>query len=162
MPAKSMTFTLWWMKLMWNLLIIWLKSQPCRWQTIITTSLSCAAPQSFCSTGSSSRLCDHRQPWPDQINQYQEKSVDDQLPCCRCRRDDVPWHCIYQSHQRSDFFRASKDLPDIPEKSWFKVYEPSGNFMLVRILKDDLTSQDLFDRAIREKMMIRDCSTFPF
>ena len=44
----------------------------------------------------------------------------------------------------------------------FKVYEPSGNFMLVRILKDDLTSQDLFDRAIREKMMIRDCSTFPF
>lgn len=44
----------------------------------------------------------------------------------------------------------------------FKVYEPSGNFMLVRILKDELTSQDLFDRAIREKMMIRDCSTFPF
>ena len=44
----------------------------------------------------------------------------------------------------------------------FKVYEPSGNFMLVRILKDDLTSQDLFDRAIRQKMMIRDCSTFPF
>lgn len=44
----------------------------------------------------------------------------------------------------------------------YKVYEPSGNFILVRILKDELTSQDLFDRAIREKMMIRDCSTFPF
>lgn len=44
----------------------------------------------------------------------------------------------------------------------FKVYEPSGNFMLVKILRPELTSQDLFDRAIREGMMIRDCSTFPF
>ena len=44
----------------------------------------------------------------------------------------------------------------------FKVYDPSANFVLVRILREDLTSQDLFDRAIRQKMMIRDCSTFPF
>ncbi len=44
----------------------------------------------------------------------------------------------------------------------FKPYAPSANFMLVKILRDGLTSQDLFDRAIREKMMIRDCSTFPF
>jgi len=44
----------------------------------------------------------------------------------------------------------------------FKVYEPSGNFMLVKILRPQLTSQDLFDRTIRKKMMIRDCSTFPF
>ena len=46
--------------------------------------------------------------------------------------------------------------------SRFKVYKPSGNFMLVHILDETLTSEDLFDRAIREKMMIRDCSTFPF
>ncbi|MCI9144433.1 MAG: aminotransferase class I/II-fold pyridoxal phosphate-dependent enzyme [Lachnospiraceae bacterium] len=44
----------------------------------------------------------------------------------------------------------------------FKTYPPSGNFMLVRLLSDTLTSGDLFDRAIRKKMMIRDCSTFPF
>lgn len=44
----------------------------------------------------------------------------------------------------------------------FKVYEPSANFMLARILTDSLTSQDLFDCAIREHMMLRDCSTFPF
>ena len=43
-----------------------------------------------------------------------------------------------------------------------EVYDPSANFVLVRILREDLTSQDLFDRAIRQKMMIRDCSTFPF
>lgn len=46
--------------------------------------------------------------------------------------------------------------------SRFKTYKPSANFMLVRILDKTLTSQDLFDRAIQEKMMIRDCSNFPF
>ncbi len=44
----------------------------------------------------------------------------------------------------------------------FRVYEPSANFMLVKILRPDLTSRELFDRAIRKGMMIRDCSTFPF
>ncbi len=34
--------------------------------------------------------------------------------------------------------------------------------MLVKILKEGLTSGQLFDRAIRRGMMIRDCSTFPF
>lgn len=60
------------------------------------------------------------------------------------------------SAERTRIYNLLKKHPD------FKVYEPSGNFLLVRILKDDLTSQDLFDRTIREKMMIRDCSTFPF
>lgn len=44
----------------------------------------------------------------------------------------------------------------------FKPFQPSANFMLVKILDEDLTSGDLFDRAIRQGMMIRDCSTFPF
>ena len=60
------------------------------------------------------------------------------------------------SSERTRIFDLLKKHPD------FKVYEPDGNFMLARILREDLTSQDLFDRAIREKMMIRDCSTFPF
>ncbi|MBO6213972.1 MAG: aminotransferase class I/II-fold pyridoxal phosphate-dependent enzyme [Lachnospiraceae bacterium] len=44
----------------------------------------------------------------------------------------------------------------------FKVFAPTANFMLLRIEDESLKSSDLFDRAIREKMMIRDCSTFPF
>lgn len=60
------------------------------------------------------------------------------------------------SSERARIYDALKNHPA------YKVYKPSGNFILVRILKDGLTSQDLFDRAIREKMMIRDCSTFPF
>lgn len=47
-------------------------------------------------------------------------------------------------------------------RSDFKVYRPFGNFMLVRLLGENRTSQDMFDAAIRQSMMIRDCSTFPF
>lgn len=48
--------------------------------------------------------------------------------------------------------------------SWdsVKVYPPLGNFILVQILKEDVTSDMLFDHCIRKGLMIRDCSTFPF
>ena len=49
----------------------------------------------------------------------------------------------------------------LSQDSRCKTYPPSANFMLVRLL-DNRTSGELFDCAIREKMMIRDCSTFPF
>lgn len=43
-----------------------------------------------------------------------------------------------------------------------KVYPPSANFVLIRILKEQVTSKDLFEAAIQKGYMIRDCSTFPF
>lgn len=43
-----------------------------------------------------------------------------------------------------------------------KVFPPTANFVLIKILKEDVTSADLFDAAIRKGFMIRDCSTFPF
>ena len=43
-----------------------------------------------------------------------------------------------------------------------KVYEPSANFVLVKIENDAVTADILFDACIREKMMIRNCCTFPF
>lgn len=43
-----------------------------------------------------------------------------------------------------------------------KYYAPTANFVLVKILKDEVTSMDLFEAAIRKGLMIRDCSTFPF
>lgn len=43
-----------------------------------------------------------------------------------------------------------------------KYYEPHGNFILIKILKEGITSEDLFDAAIKKGLMIRDCSTFPF
>ncbi len=41
-----------------------------------------------------------------------------------------------------------------------KTYKPYANFILVRIIKEGLTSSDLFDMAIRRGLMIRDCSSF--
>ena len=56
-----------------------------------------------------------------------------------------------------------KRLFDLYSKSpRFKPYWPEGNFLLLKILDESLTSHDLFEKAIREKMMIRDCASFPF
>lgn len=52
-----------------------------------------------------------------------------------------------------DILKKEKDLHP---------FLPSANFILIKIKKDGLTSQDMFDAAIRKKLMIRDCSTFPF
>jgi threonine-phosphate decarboxylase len=60
------------------------------------------------------------------------------------------------STERERICRILSDCPGV------KYYPPHGNFILVRILKDDVTSQDLFEEAIRKGLMIRDCSTFPF
>ena len=60
-------------------------------------------------------------------------------------------------------FSERKRMYDVLSKDpRFQPYPPSANFILVRLLDDTLTSELLFDRAIREKMMIRDCSTFAF
>ena len=58
--------------------------------------------------------------------------------------------------ERSRCYQALQASPD------YKVYKPSGNFMLAKITTEELTSEYLFDKAIRQGMMIRDCSTFPF
>ena len=41
-----------------------------------------------------------------------------------------------------------------------KIYKPYANFVLIRILEEGLTSFDMFEAAIHENLMIRDCSSF--
>lgn len=41
-----------------------------------------------------------------------------------------------------------------------KYYRPYANFILVKILKEGLTSHQVFEHAIRQGLMIRDCSSF--
>ena len=48
-------------------------------------------------------------------------------------------------------------LLEIPE---LKAYKPMANFILVKILKEDVTSFDVFDFLIRRKLMVRDCASF--
>ena len=43
---------------------------------------------------------------------------------------------------------------------YVKVYPAYGNFILLKILKEGLTSFDVFEHAVRQGMMIRDCSSF--
>ena len=42
----------------------------------------------------------------------------------------------------------------------YKTYEPYANFLLVKIVKDGVTSYDVFERCIKAGLMIRDCSSF--
>lgn len=48
--------------------------------------------------------------------------------------------------------------------SWdcVKIYEPSANFILMKLLREDVDADQLFEHCIRQGMMIRNCSTFPF
>lgn len=56
-----------------------------------------------------------------------------------------------------------KRLYDIFNNSTrFKAYWPDGNFMLLKILEEGITSGELFDKCIKKGLMIRDCSTFPY
>lgn len=59
---------------------------------------------------------------------------------------------------KSERNRICSLLSDCPN---VKVYPPAANFVLVKILKPEITASDLFDAAIRKGFMIRDCSTFP-
>ncbi len=60
------------------------------------------------------------------------------------------------SSERKRICRILEKIPEI------KYYRPNANFILLQILKDNITSGDLFEAAIKKGLMIRDCSTFPF
>lgn len=55
--------------------------------------------------------------------------------------------------------RICQKLDDIKDVNY---YDPKANFILVKILNDNVTAKDVFEAAIAEKLMIRDCSDFPF
>ena len=57
----------------------------------------------------------------------------------------------------SERTRLLKALENIPT---YKTYPAYANFLLLKIQKPGLTSQDVFDACIRQGLMIRDCSSF--
>jgi len=64
------------------------------------------------------------------------------------------WKLIDSERRRC--FQEMQSWPSV------KVFEPMGNFMLIKILKEDVDADDLFDHAIKRGLMIRNCSTFPY
>ena len=49
---------------------------------------------------------------------------------------------------------------ELRDTDTYKIYPAYANFILLRILKNGLTSYDVFEACIRQCMMIRDCSSF--
>lgn len=41
-----------------------------------------------------------------------------------------------------------------------RIFQPVTNFVLIKLLRDDLTASQVFEHCIRKGMMIRDCSNF--
>lgn len=56
--------------------------------------------------------------------------------------------------ERERIWNILKDCKNI------KVNYPIANFILVEILDDNITAKDIFEAAIKEGLMIRDCSSF--
>ena len=57
--------------------------------------------------------------------------------------------------------RVCRRLELLKDKG-LKYYEPSANFVLCRLSGTGADADILFEKCIRERMMIRNCSTFPF
>lgn len=41
-----------------------------------------------------------------------------------------------------------------------KIFKPEANFMLIKLLKENLTASDVFEHCIQKSFMIRDCSDY--
>lgn len=56
--------------------------------------------------------------------------------------------------ERNQCLAALKDF------RYVKAYPAYGNFILMKLLKEGITSFDVFEHAVKQGMMIRDCSSF--
>lgn len=56
--------------------------------------------------------------------------------------------------ERERMYQAVSQMPA------YKTYKPYANFLLVKIVKDGITSYDVFEKCIKAGLMIRDCSSF--
>ena len=70
-----------------------------------------------------------------------------------------------------DYIRATRELISrerdrvidvLSRIDTIKVYPTEANFVLYRILREDVDAQQLFEYCIRRHMMVRNCASFPF
>ncbi len=71
----------------------------------------------------------------------------------------------------SSFINSTKELISSERKRMYKelkklegiyVYDTQANFFLCRILKEDITSTQIFEELIKDNILIRDASDFPY
>lgn len=96
-----------------------------------------------------------------------EKIRDRQDPWTVNSLADIAGACMFTD---TDYIKKTRDLiasereriyQELSTWKQVKVYKPYANFILVRILKEGLTAHDIFLHAIKQGLMLRDCSTFP-
>lgn len=97
-----------------------------------------------------SRISQYKNPW--MINSLAEK-------CGQLMFSDMEYIKETKALITSEKIRLYEKLN---ASDTFKAFYPAANFMLLRILDDSQNAHTLFERCIKQKMMIRDCSTFPF
>lgn len=69
----------------------------------------------------------------------------------------------FQEKTRSLMHREQKRMYDLfAQSNQYKPYPVYANFILLKILDEEVTSAQIFEQAIRNRFMIRDCSSFPF
>lgn len=61
----------------------------------------------------------------------------------------------FMTSEKKRLLEILKGIPGL------KVYEPTANFILMKILNPDVTSDMIFEHCIKDGLMIRDCSSFP-
>lgn len=66
--------------------------------------------------------------------------------------------------QTTKMFHQQRDLIYKELSTWknIKVYKPQANFVLFKLLDPNLKGHDIFDKMLKQKMLIRDASSFPF
>ena len=71
--------------------------------------------------------------------------------------------------QDEDYIKETRNLilserdrmiRELKDTDTYKIHPAYANFILLRILKNGLTSYDVFEACIKQGMMIRDCSSF--
>ncbi len=67
-------------------------------------------------------------------------------------------------NQTKDLFHQERTRIYHEMSSWdhIKVYQPQANFILFKLLDDTISSRDVYENLIAQKMLIRDASSFPF
>lgn len=95
-----------------------------------------------------SSLLEHQNPWSlNSIGAYAGELMLNDKDYIQKTRDLI---CTERDHM----------MHELSKLEGVKVYDAYANFILVKILKEGVTSFDVFEACILEKMMIRDCSSF--
>ena len=96
------------------------------------------------------KAADFKDPWS--VNSYAE------LAGCVMFTDTA-----FISHTRklitSERERIKKELHAIDK---IKLYDTQSNFFLFKLLTDKITAGEIFERLIAKKLLVRDCSSFPY